>query len=347
MSGTVLTAAEVADLRSKSMPAKDFIELFGFRRRSNESVLAISEALRDAGLTTAPNFANCHRDKTITVVPADDVTYHDEDDEHDDFEPGTLPQRPFHVGDLQSARSGIHSVPPNATLSHAIHLMRQHNYSQIPVIDGHSDLRGVVTWQSVAAMHEKSGRSGKLTDAMIATAECAETHHELFPRLALIHKHGFMLVREPNGRFCGIVTPADITDRFHQIALPFFLVGEIEGKLRTLLQPIPQDGIDLIRYPYQMSDPVTIHDMSFGQYVKLLEKQDVEPVKKHAKEVSVSADNNWRTLGWTTVDRKLFVLQLKHVTEIRNRIAHFSPKPLPDRDIDELHSFCGLLNDLI
>ncbi|MFE3545557.1 CBS domain-containing protein [Nocardia sp. NPDC059177] len=345
-----ITQEQIADLSGRTIPVKELVDLFGFRRRDYESVQAITVGLHTANLTTAPSFATCHRDTAVTIVPVQEADSAEETAAYEDFRPGSLPQRPFQIGDLPSAVNGIHSVTPDATLSYAIHLMRQHDFSQIPVIGGSSDLKGIITWQSVAAMREKQGFSGKLTDAMIETVECAETHHELFSRMTIIHKHGYMLVRKPSGRFSGIVTPADIAERFHQLGLPFFLVGEIEGKLRTLLRPLPQTSIDLVLNPRQQQPPGTsIDELMFGQYVNLLRQSDVPATKQKArdKQLTASADLNWQTLGWETVDRQLFVTQLVRVKDIRNRIAHFSPKLLPDSDITELRSFCSLLDHLM
>ncbi|MFJ2668741.1 CBS domain-containing protein [Nocardia fluminea] len=346
MTATTPTPDEIADLRGQSLRVKDLVDRFGFRRRDYESVRIIADLLQHAKLTTAPSFATCHRDTVVTVIPAEEAEPVEIDTPHEEFQPGSLPQRPFQVGDLPSARDGIHSVPPDATLAHAIHLMRQFDFSQLPVINGSSDLRGIITWQSVAAMREKHGRTGKLADAMIETVECAETHHELFPRLGIIRKHGFMLVRMPNGRFSGIVTPADIADYFHQLGLPFFLVGEIEGKLRMLLKPLPQTGIDVVLNRRQKPG-TPVEELMFGQYVNLLALPDKPPQRKAEQDRYSSADLNWQALGWVSVDRKLFVDQLDRVRDIRNKIAHFSPKLLPDSDIEELRRFSGLLDHLL
>ncbi|MBF6231831.1 CBS domain-containing protein [Nocardia farcinica] len=331
---------DVRALLNTSIPVADLLEYFGFRTRNYDTVPVITKALQAAGLTTTPSFATCRRDARVMIVAADDAPNQPiEDPEGDQFLPGTLPQRPFLVGDLPAARGRLISVTSDVSLTKAVHLMRSHDISQIPVIDGSSDLKGVVTWQSVAALREKPHVTPTLAAATVGTVDSAETHHELFPRLPIIQKQGFLLVRERTGEFSGIITTADVTAHFHQSALPFFLIGEIEGKLRKLLGSLSPQAIALVQTGRNKTGD--IHDLMFGQYELLLRTNHTK------EELRASADANWQRLGWTTVDRTLFVAQLGRVRAIRNAIAHFSPKQLPESDLDELRSFAQLLNHLL
>ncbi|MGW3545285.1 CBS domain-containing protein [Nocardia niigatensis] len=45
------------------------------------------------------------------------------------------------------------SVTSGSSLRQAITLMEAHDYSQLPIIDGGVDLKGVITWRSLAAAH--------------------------------------------------------------------------------------------------------------------------------------------------------------------------------------------------
>ncbi|MEU8258357.1 hypothetical protein AB0C06_29295 [Micromonospora inaquosa] len=65
----------------------------------------------------------------------------------------------------------------------------------------------------------------------------AEVHQELFTHLPELTHHGYLLVRDYIGFFVGIIAGADITGRFHTLASPFFLVAEIEFRLRKCLGP--------------------------------------------------------------------------------------------------------------
>lgn len=331
------TEAQLHALRGVSMPVKDLVQRFGFPMRTYETVPVITKALNDAGLTTKPDFARCRREIEVTIVALDNGVPEPVVESTDGFQPTVGLQRQFLVGDIPSARSKLEFVGPDATLAEAIQCMRKHDYSQVPVIAGTSDLRGVITWKSVARLLHKSKIDPCLADVMETSVEVAETHQQLFPRVSLINKKGFLLVREGDGVFSGIITTADVADWFHQGALPFFLVGEIEEKLRRVLAPIPPEAISLLQSKNRKTGK--IEDLMFGEYIKLLENDGKKPI------LAKQADQNWSLLGWSTTDRVGFVRQLNLVREIRNRIAHFNAKPLSEADLDTLQQFVRILDD--
>ncbi|MFD6390786.1 CBS domain-containing protein [Nocardia sp. NPDC060259] len=331
------TEEQLHALRGVTMPVKDLVQRFGFPMRTYETVPLITKALNDAGLTTKPDFARCRREIAVTIVDLDDKDPEPIVEPAEGFQPTVGLQRQFLIGDLPSARGKLEFVGPDASLAAAVHIMRTGNYSQVPVIAGTSDLRGVVTWKSVARLLHMPKPAASLSDVMETSVEVAETHQQLFPRLPLINTKGFLLVRERDGVFSGIITTADIADWFHQGALPFFLVGEIEEKLRRVLAPIPSESIALLQPKNRKTG--NIEDMMFGQYIILLDPDGRKP--EHAKH----ANQNWSLLGWSTTDRVNFVRQLNLVREIRNRIAHFNAKPLSEADLDTLKRFVRILDD--
>ncbi|MFC0050942.1 CBS domain-containing protein [Streptomyces actinomycinicus] len=54
------------------------------------------------------------------------------------------------VGTLPSALAGVISVKPTATFEEVITLMVLHDFSQLPVLAGPHNLRGSVSWKSIA-----------------------------------------------------------------------------------------------------------------------------------------------------------------------------------------------------
>ncbi|GAB3938835.1 hypothetical protein GCM10027614_19730 [Micromonospora vulcania] len=146
-------------------------------------------------------------------------------------------------------------------------------------------------------------------------------------------------MRENNGIFVGIITGADIAGRFHKLALPFFLVGEIEFRLRLCLGPkLTGDPVRNLKGPNHSGD---FSKLMFGEYVRLLDGDQSNGTHR------LHADDNWKTLGWGGVDRAQFVAQLNRVRVIRNQIAHFDEQPLSEQQLDELGEFSGLLKQLL
>ncbi|MFD1830771.1 CBS domain-containing protein [Streptomyces desertarenae] len=334
---------DVASLKGRTVSVREILDLFQVRVRDHRSVHRISQALADAGLTTLPDFAVCGLRSTVEVVPLASVpaqrTSVEADDETDDALPShALPQRLL-LGDIPSARRGLLSVGPGTPLSQTTFLMRTKGLSQVPVTTGMAQVHGVVTWGSVAKMYE-AGKPATLDNAMEKDSlPVADARQEFFTALPVIREHGYLLVRGDDGCLSGIVTAADVTERFEGAARPFFIVGEIESLLRRCLgAALDGEAIRAVqtnRKPEQRSGQVS--DLMFGDYLKLL---DGDQTKQSLAE---RADRNWEALKWPNMPREQFIGLLKRVKDIRNRIAHFDEKPLPQEMLDELTTFAKVL----
>jgi CBS domain-containing protein len=324
--------------KGEHLRLSELLARFDVRVRNHRTVRMISDELRAAGLDTVPSFATCGLLTELLVVAAEQTDPTD-GDEVEEPETGTLPQQSFKICDIPSASGGVDSVHSNAPLSQAVHIMRKKGYSQLPVIDGTSDLKGVVTWSAIAAQYELN-KQPTLASAMVRDdLPVAEVHQELFPRLPTVAKHGYLLVRSNSGVIQGIITGADITGRFHTIAQPFFLVGEIEFRLRQCLGP--KLGGDPVRAVQRHRKTGNVSDLMFGGYVLLLDGD------QHNSGLRQRADNNWSALGWAGVNREQFVHDLKQVKSIRNQIAHFDDEQLSAEQLNLLAEFSGLLKQLL
>ncbi|MFI7870030.1 CBS domain-containing protein [Streptomyces salinarius] len=337
---------DVATLKGRTVSVQEILDLFKVRVRDHRTVHHISQALKDAGLTTLPDFAVCGLRSTVDVVPLAAVPAQrtppepeGEADEADEALPSNaLPQRLL-LGDIPSARRGLTSVGPGTPLSQATFLMRTKGFSQIPVTTGMAQVHGVVTWGSVAKMYE-AGKEATLDNAMEKDSlPVFDSRQEFFAVLPSIREHGYLLVRGDDGCFSGIVTAADVTDRFEGAARPFFIVGEIESLLRRCLgAALDTEAIKAVqtnKKPEQRTGQVS--DLMFGDYLRLL---DGDQTKQSFAE---RADRNWEALKWPNMPREQFVGLLKRVKDIRNRIAHFDEKPLPQEMIDDLTTFAKVL----
>jgi len=329
---------ELLALKGKTLCVPELLAMFGVRIRNFQTVPVIQAALQEVGLDTHPSFTTCGPTTGMLVVTQHAASV-PEDEPQEEVSSGTLPQQSFKIGDIPSARKGVDSVPSSASLSTATHTMRQKNYSQMPVIDGLAELQGVITWSSITARYEM-GETPTLGNSMIRDAiPLAEVHQELFTHLPELRQYGYLLVRDNNGSFVGIITGADITGRFHDLALPFFLVGEIEYRLRRCLAPkLTGAPVQALKGPTHSGD---FAKLMFGEYVKLLSGD------QQSANLRLRADENWAALGWGGVDRAQFVAQLDRVRTIRNQIAHFDEQPLSPQQLEELYQFSGLLKQLL
>lgn len=329
-----------AEFEGRSKTVSELLEFFGFRRRTYESVPVIEAALLSADLTTSPAFAKCPYDTHLSFVKIDQsaAALGDEEETDDDVSAGTLPQRSLLVRDLPSAKAEFAYVTSGNTLGQALTIMREKNLAHLPVIDGTSHLRGVITWRRVASRYMAPGVEPTLANSMDTEwPPIADLHNELFRHLPAICEHGYVLVRDELGSICGIITLTDISNRFHETTRPYFLVGDIEFRLRKLLGHLDEEAVREVQNGKNKSGKVA--DLQFGQYMALLANKSMYP---HG---CVSADKNWAKLA-LTVDRTMFLHRLERVRKIRNSIAHFHTTPPTADDIDQLVTFAGLLKQL-
>ncbi|MDW5330565.1 CBS domain-containing protein [Plantactinospora sp. KLBMP9567] len=187
------TPQQIGALKGKKLPVSELLAMFGVRVRNHQTVPVIVDALRQVGLDTVPSFTTCNLGANVFVVAAEKADATEAEVEEEDFQPGTLPQQSFKIGDVPSARAGVDSVPSTAPLHHAIHMMRQKNYSQLPVIDGTSHLKGVITWSAVAACYEQGKTPSLGTTMLTDDLPVAEVHQALFPHLTAVAEHGYVL----------------------------------------------------------------------------------------------------------------------------------------------------------
>lgn len=337
---------DIASLKGRTVSVQEILDLFRVRVRDHRTVHRISQALTDAGLTTLPDFAVCGLRSTVDIVPLASVPAQvassgtgDEGDATEEALPShALPQRLL-LGDLPAARRGLVSVGPGTPLSQTTFLMRAKDVSQVPVTTGMAQVHGVVTWGSVAKMYE-AGKPATLDNAMEKDSlPVADARQEFFAALPVIREQGYLLVRGDDGCLSGIVTAADVTERFEGAARPFFLVGEIESLLRRCLgAALDAEAIRAVqtnKKPEHRSGQVS--DLMFGDYLRLLDGDQAKQV------LAERADRNWEALSWRSMPREQFVSRLKRVKDIRNRIAHFDEKPLPTEMLDELTTFTKIL----
>lgn len=214
------------------------------------------------------------------------------------------------VGTLPSALGGVISVKPTATFEEVITLMVLHDFSQLPVLAGPHNLRGSVSWKSIArARHADPG--AHLSQAIV-DARDVRYDHDLIDVLPTLAEHDFVLVRDQRNAIAGIVTAADVAQAYGDLAGHFLLIGEMDRRLRQVIS-----GAFALPEVTKLCDPkgeriTSFGDMTVGDYQRVLENPEL-----------------WEQLGWP-LDRKVFIARLEEIRRIRNNVMHFnSSDPLP------------------
>lgn len=305
---------------------RDLLEAWGSSRRSHSAVARIEQDLRQNGLQTDPPFTSGWIGGEVRLVPL--AIHESSNGKVASNEPPEMStqEATLMVGSLPSANQGICSIQPQDTLLKAQSLMMQHDYSQLAVISGKRTVVGAITWESIAQARLRGQDS---IDECTEKCEIVDYEAPLLPEIPRITSNGYVLVSRLK-RVCGIVTTSDLSDEFSRLAKPFLLLGEIERRLRITVSAT-FTGLELqeFRDPQDKNRAIeSASDLTFGEYVRLLEKPD-----------------NWNRLGWPA-DRKVFLSGLIQVRDVRNEVMHFSPDPLDSNQITHLENFIGWLRQL-
>lgn len=308
------------------MSVRELLDLWGAKGRGYRISQQVEADLANHGLTTRPNFRSVTLDTNVQLVKVQgeeegiavaDVRGSDVD-EVDEIDAGLT------VGNLASALGGVTSVSPTATLEEAVTLMLLNDFSQLAVLSGAYNLRGAVSWKSVAEARHVDP-SVDLSAAIIDAVEVPYTE-ELIDVLAVLEKEDFVFVRDETNKIAGIVTTTDVVRAYGELATPFFLIGELDQALRrTIAGTFSLPEVAQVCNTYGRRQVQSFDDLSMGDYEHVLQSPDL-----------------WGKLGWP-LDRVTFIKRLDELRQIRNDVMHFTPDPLPIDALGHLRNFLKLI----
>ncbi|MFA6244705.1 MAG: CBS domain-containing protein [Candidatus Hydrogenedentales bacterium] len=215
------------------------------------------------------------------------------------------------------------TVPPNCRVRQAVALMRQHGYSQVPVVEN-GEVLGLFSFRSFAQeassptleelAKQKCAPGDLPVDEFLEQFEFARVTEEMSRVFNAIDRDNGILIGTPEG-LVGILTPMDFLRYLYQVACPFVMVSEIELALRALIQTaLRADQIAVaakrcLTSTYGSEDkvPTSLEEMTFDNYQSLVSHgenwADFEPVL---------GGTRTRTSG-----------KLKEIGAIRNDLFHF------------------------
>jgi len=323
-------AKQQASSAPLTLSVRDLLAKWSAKRRGYWVVERIRTDLDALNLTTVPYFNDVWIDAEVKIVPLEVSAAPDEATAIQETSTSSPIPREIYlrVNSLASANSGVISISPQDTVQKAQSLMMRYDYSQLPVLSGERDLRGAVSWESIAQARIRSSECS-LGDATGA-AELVRDDDDLLAQIPRIVSSGFVFVQARDKKIIGVVTTADLSEAFASTANPFFMLGEIERQLRDIIdRHFSVEELASVVDPSDEQRSVNSADqLTFGEYVRLLENPD-----------------NWGRPGWD-LDRKVFIAALEDVRQIRNDVMHFSPDPLEQADIGKLKDFAQWLRKL-
>jgi restriction system protein len=293
---------------ARHLTIRNFLEHWGQTRRSGGVVAMIKDDLADQGLTTRPPFTDGSVDDEIVIVGVaaePGASVQEDDDTEDVFQQAPVTLR---IGSLPPAK--LVSIPPSSSLIYAKTLMLNRQYSQLAVIDEGGRLLGAVSWESIGKA-QIAVKNPSLADT-IAPATVVDHDALLLDQIAVIYDRGFVFVQNADrSQVNGIVTAADLTRQFGNLARPFVLIEEAENRLRRRAGEVfTVDELRAASPANRRSRVNNAADLTLGTYAYLMRPKE-----------------NWAKVQWN-VDHEYFIERLLEVVEVRNELMHFTPDPL-------------------
>ena len=317
-------AASRDPMDPRRLTTRSFLEHWGRTRRTSSVVATIKSDLADKGLTTRPAFTEGSVEDEIALVPvtaeSGAAVPASDNDTEDVFQqaPATL-----RIGSLPPPK--VVSVLPTLSLTYARSLMLHKQFSQLAVIDHSGRFLGAVSWESIGKAQIASEHPS-LADT-IAAATVVDHDALLLEQIDVIYEKGFVFVQNADhSRVAGIVTAADLTRQFGNVARPFVLIEEAENRLRRRADEVY--SLDELLAAVSGSQRARVHkasDLTFGNYVYLMKPEE-----------------NWAKLDWD-LDHEFFIERLAEVRDVRNELMHFTPDPLSNEQYAAVEGLLEML----
>lgn len=188
---------------------------------------------------------------------------------------------PYNVGELIRDRSDIVSIRESNTVTEALSIMIEHDYSQLPVVSEEGRLLGIVNSETIVRFLKSTDAKTseiRVMDVRRKASVCTpeDTLSEATERLA---SSGSVIVVDNDEKVIGIVTNYDTSLYFQRRASNMMLVEDIETNLRIIVEavyPDPANGKEnedlsnAIRKVATRSDERKRFDVAVLNYLKQL-----------------------------------------------------------------------------
>jgi CBS domain len=221
-------------------------------------------------------------------------------------------------------------VGQDDTLAKAVTIMLQYDFSQLPVMQGEREVKGVITWKSICSRLALASIGSQLVRDYREDAIIVEANRTLFDVIPLIAEAGYVLVRHSDRKIKGPVTVSDLSLHLQALTEPFLCLREIELHVRNLIgNKVNSDDLSILaEAPKTARKLQGIAALTFGDYVRLIQNPAT-----------------WGKLQ-LQIDKSELTKLLDEVREIRNAVMHFDPDPMGHVELGTLKRAVRFMQDI-
>ena len=327
----------LAEVQKNRKPIKTFpyvaTQYLGVARRGWRVIQEINDLLEEYECICDPEFGRAWFYGEILITPKPKLGAGKTDENTKDWDPmprlSSLKTANLNILKDSGESDGLITVNRDMPLAAATSLMIMYDYSQLPILNSPREPEGIISWRSV-------GRALALGKNCKTVNDCKEdvvtVDHDdlLFNAAKIVLEKEVILVRQKDRTISGIVTATDIGQQFISMAEPFLMIEQIENHIRKMLDNIfgAQDLVvseNLVEKPKEIK---SLADLTFGQYVKLIE----DPKKFEKLKLNV--------------DRAMLARQLEDVRKIRNEVMHFATDEITPQNRELLRKTLNFLHTI-
>jgi CBS domain-containing protein len=245
---------------------------------------------------------------------------------------------PFLIENIINQQAKLITVTEDDTVKHALDLMIENDYSQLPVVDKEERLAGMVTYQSVIqAARSFEVRNDELfvRDVAFTSIKSFDVEDNLFDLLDEIKKNNAVVIVDPGGFPIGIVTSYDAAEFLRTRAEGLMRIEDIETTIKTFvlsyysskegkldMERLDQDVQFITNYKSDGSNvkkPLKFNDLTLSDFISfLVQKSTWEYYEPYLK-----------------IKREALITLLGKVRQIRNDLAHFR-RDISSQSLDNL-----------
>lgn len=306
---------------------RTLLSYLGYVRRGKWVCQEVDRILAEFSLETTPYWADVWIDQEVELKPTERPT------------PSSNARTKVtdaikQIKILDGANREPDYVKPEDPVEKATTLMLHKGYSQLPVSSKtlfQSSIVGYISWQTIALKQIHGGGGGIVQDYINRDVCILPSETPILEAMESVHKYGFILVSDQSKKICGMITAVDMSSTYKSLTEKFLLIEQIERQVRLLLdnQYTLAEINALIRTEDSQLEVRSIDDLTFGQYVKIIESPD-----------------NWKKLN-LSFDKDILHTLLDDVRGIRNDIMHFDPSDIDSDQQDKLSEICKFLAAVI
>ena len=253
---------------------------------------------------------------------------------------------PFTLEELLPNDQQLRTVQLHESVQHALNLMHQHSYDQVPVVDKDGkSLRLAVTLESILQAIQSFNTRAELLQVRDA-ARSARTYSpdaDLLTTLGEIQWDNFALIVDENNVLTGIVTTADTTVFFREYAEDLMVIEDIESRMKEAIESLyAGNNSDLESAIVKVTDRAADIRKKIPAAIRgYLEKAGLQPPAAGETEALAEAE---RRLALPKAGKEFDRLTFDEITEVL--LAHpNAPKLAQSNDVVELRGLLQRVRD--